>query len=197
MQGLWGESRVRWLGWAMLGLVCGLGIAVGRSYWLSNFNEVSVGPWQASSSLGSRDAGRLARAGLALNGILALNRHEALYYFAESDSGGRRLSGRCAYRIEGEDPDARWWSLTVYGPDRFLVRNPQHRYSADRNSVTRRDGRRFVVRLDRDLDWVDRDWIALPAGDFFVALRLYNPADDSVNAPQTARLPEIVRERCA
>ena len=85
----------------------------------------------------------------------------------------------------------------MYGPDRFLVRNPQHRYSADRNSVTRRDGRRFVVRLDRDLDWVDRDWIALPAGDFFVALRLYNPADDSVNAPQTARLPEIVRERCA
>ena len=43
----------------------------------------------------------------------------------------------------------------------------------------------------------ERNWIALPAGDFFVALRLYNPADDSVNAPQTARLPEIVRERCA
>ncbi|MDT0498644.1 DUF1254 domain-containing protein [Algiphilus sp. W345] len=32
--------------------------------------------------------GLLARAGLALNGILALNRHEALYYFAESGSGG-------------------------------------------------------------------------------------------------------------
>src|SRR6202008_3721538 len=91
--------------------------------------QVSNGAWQTNLATGSSAADPYLRTYIALTGVLALNKSETIYYEANRDSAGEPLDGKCSYRIDGKDPDARWWSITVYGKDHFLLPNPQKRYS--------------------------------------------------------------------
>ena len=38
---------------------------------------------------------------------------------------------------QGRDPEARWWSITAYTRDHFLIETPSHRYSVDKSSAVR------------------------------------------------------------
>ncbi len=169
--------------------------AVLRMAFMFDANDIAVGPWRASTRVGSAQADAFLRAAVALNGLLALNHEETIYFTATADDAGHALSGRCRYRVVGRDPDTRWWSLTVYGADRFLVPNPAHRYSATRNTVSRDSAGVYTIRLGGTAQ--PGDWIALPAGRFILTLRAYNPGPALAARPREAQLPAIVAERCA
>jgi hypothetical protein len=152
------------------------------------------GPWVTNLATGGTGADDYTRAGIALTGLLALSKEETIYYNATEDSSGDALDGRCTYRIEGRDPDARWWSLTVYGTDHFLVDTPTKRYSVSKTSVVRTADGGFVVRLSTVEE--SGNWIATSPDGFQVTLRLYNPGPAVANDPAAVPLPAIVKEGC-
>ena len=155
---------------------------------------IADGPWRTSLSIGSAGGDAATRARVALHGLLALSRAETIYYTAETDDAGRPLSGACSYRIAGRDPDTRWWSITAYGPDDYLIPNPARRYSVSKNSVARDAGGAFSA--DVSLQPHPANWIAVGSGAFTLTLRLYNPGASVAADPAHAALPKIERVSC-
>jgi hypothetical protein len=163
--------------------------------------DVKDGPWHTSLDIGSKAGGALLRARVALHGLFALGRKETVYYSATTDSDGTPLSGDCSYRINGRDPKARWWSMTAYGADDFLIPNRWHIYSISRSALVRKHDGRFVgwISPRRPKDDKDKDlpnWIPVSDAPFSLTLRLYNPDADVVAAPTRAGLPQIKRWSC-
>lgn len=156
---------------------------------------VSNGPWTTDLTSGGVDAGMYTRARVAIAGLLALNQSEAIYYIAKRDSAGDMLDGNCSYRIEGRDPDARWWSITAYANDNFLIDTPSHNYSVSKTSVVRSADGTFVVRLSTVAE--QQNWIATSPDGFDVMLRLYNPGTSVVQNPSATLLPSITKEVCS
>jgi hypothetical protein len=155
---------------------------------------ISDGAWNTSLATGSAESGPYQRASVALHGLLALNRSETIYYTARGDDDGNTLSGNCIYRIVGHDPDARWWSITAYGADDFLIPNRANRYSISKNSVNRRDDGSFVAMAAKGR--AGANWIPVGDGNFSLTLRLYNPGTSVLANPAGAALPSIRKASC-
>jgi hypothetical protein len=156
--------------------------------------NISSGPWRTSLYTGSSEGGPYLRAHIAVHGLLALSREETIYYTAASDSEDRTLDGSCTYQIEGRDPPTRWWSITAYGADDFLIPNAADRYSVSMNSVARRAEGSFAITLSQGQ--AEGNWIPVTAGPFNVTIRLYNPQAAVVADPAQVQLPAIKRESC-
>jgi hypothetical protein len=183
-----------WGGVAVLGVLLGLGSA---ALVLKNGlgGGVAVGPWQASLTAGSADADMYTRARIALFGLLALDRKETLYYTARTDSAGARLSGSCTYILKGSDLAARWWSVTAYGPDSFLIPNDAGIYSFAKTTVKREADNSYVVRIS--VDRQEGNWLPVKPGENFdMTARFYNPDASVYSAPAAAVLPSIEKESC-
>jgi hypothetical protein len=182
---------------AIVSVAAGIALGVGTT-WLAVRGGlpggVDDGPWQTSLAIGSANGDALTRASVALHGLFALNRSETIYYTARSDDTGAALTGACTYRVSGRDPATRWWSITAYGADDFLIPNPGKHYSVSKNSVTRDAGGTFAATVSAKQ--APADWIAVTDAPFSLTLRLYNP-DKSVAAdPAHAKLPAITKVSC-
>jgi hypothetical protein len=125
----------------------------------------------------------LGRAVIATAALGANTAPETVYPLAVDDVDGRRLSGRHRYTLRfprGELPPAdAFWSLTMYGADRYLVPNPIDRYAiGDRTKGLRRgrDGSLTIyVQRGRPSGAAVANWLPAPRGRFGLALRLYEP----------------------
>lgn len=183
----------------LIAIVAGVGIGLSSVYYVlvhgSGQQDVVInGPWRSNLAAGGVDADMYTRATVAVYGLLALNKSETIYYTAREDSAGEAFDPACSYRIEGRDPDARWWSFTAYGRDSYLIPNPQKRYSIGKTNVVRGTDGSFVIRLSRTPE--AGNWIATAADGFDVSLRLYNPGPGVIESPSTVALPRIVKETC-
>jgi hypothetical protein len=127
---------------------------------------------------------------VAAAGPLALNRSEAIYWSATEDSQGDPLMRGKSYRLTGEKPDARWWSITAYDEEGFLIPNLAGRYSVNSANVTYSREGRFEVRIGQPKQ--ERNWLPVDgSGSFYLTLRLYQPGPSLAGDPQHARLPQI------
>jgi hypothetical protein len=160
-------------------------------------DSVADGPWKTSLVAGSPQSDPYTRARVALHGLFALNRNETLYYTATEDADGAKLDGRCRYQIWGRDPNARWWSITAYGGDDYLIPNPKNLYSVSATSVIRKKDGSFVVNVGGGArPGADESWIPAGDGRFSLTLRLYNPGPDVALDPEHATLPELHQVWC-
>jgi hypothetical protein len=154
------------------------------------------GPWSTNLNTGSADAGLHHRARIATRGLWALDSSEVIYYFADTDSAGRPLSHAASYRIEGTDPDTRWWSIAVYNDDHFIP-NDENRYSFSQTTVRREPDGSWVISLSREPR--KPNW--LPSGEqpgyLVLTLRCYNPGPSLAADPGSVALPRIVRENAS
>jgi len=155
---------------------------------------VGDGPWSTSLDTGSSEGGFYLRARIAVHGLLALNREETIYYSALRDDDGADLVGNCSYRLQGRDPPTRWWSITAYGADDFLIPNDANLYSVSKNSVARNADGSFVVTLSKVK--ADGNWIPVATGRFNLTIRLYNPDHGVIDDPAHVALPTIIKEPC-
>lgn len=155
---------------------------------------VSDGPWKTNLLIGSSGGDMKTRAAVAVHGLLALNRSETIYYTAAADSDRNALDGRCTYLISGRDPPTRWWSITAYAADDYLIANPAHRYSVSKNSVAHNASGEFVATASPKP--VSHDWIALGGAPFSLTLRLYNPDAAVARDPAHVALPAIKKVSC-
>lgn len=176
-------------------LVLGLGSAhlvVARGL---SAGSVEVGPWRASLATGSPDADPYTRARVAVAGLLALAPSETIYFTATTDDTGEPLRAECDYALGGGEVPARWWSITAYGADHFLIPNAAGRYAIGQTTVARDAAGRWRARVSAEPS--DGDWI--PSGDagaFSLTLRLYNPDAAVARDPASAALPSLAREAC-
>jgi len=150
------------------------------------------------SARGKRAPLSAARARVAVAGLLALNRDEAAYFTASQDDAGDTLRAGCTYKIMGSDPPARWWSITLYGADNYLVANRQDRYSYGGDTVAREADGGFVIAVGPAE--TEGNWI--PSGGqtndtFSLTLRLYNPEERVARDPAGVLLPHIAKEACS
>ncbi|HEY7392343.1 MAG TPA: DUF1214 domain-containing protein [Bryobacteraceae bacterium] len=151
-----------------------------------------IGPWRVDLTPGSERAGMYTRAFIAWNSLFALRAPEAVYFTARHDSDGNRLECQATYSIEGQDPDARWWSLTVYQKN-HLIPNSLGRYSFSQTTVARNGEGRWRIHLSPQQQ--AENWLPTgePQGNCGLALRLYGPARDTLANLESIRLPQIHR----
>ncbi len=160
--------------------------------------EVSNGPWRTSFVTGSSDADLHTRARVAVGGLLALAPSETVYWNADTDADGQALDARCDYRVDGDELAARWWSITAYGADHFLIPNDAGRFSFSQTTLARAPGGPWAIVVSSEPN--AGNWLpsgrAGASGPFALTLRLYNPQPAVYEEPRAVALPRIVREAC-
>jgi hypothetical protein len=185
----------RWLSCGFIGVIAGFGFAVHGVRAGALGSGVAIGPWTTGTDFGSAEASAETRAVVALRGLLALPASEARYYTAATDDAGQPLSGHCSYRISGGPLPARWWSLTVYDGEGYLVKNDEQVYSLESAALGADEQVRWNVAVapDRQVG----HW--LPSGGIDhveLTLRTYLPADGGTGNLARNQLPAITREAC-
>ncbi len=153
------------------------------------------GPWRTSIDTGSASANPYERAAVALAGLYALTPAEAVYFTAFTDSAGETLRGECRYRLRGTPPPARWWSLTAYGADHYLVPNAAGIYARHAGNLPAEADGHFEIALAAKADAANGLPIP-PEGPFSLTLRLYNPGPAVLTQLATVSLPSITAEGC-
>lgn len=177
-------------------LVVAVVLALASVWWAllrapSSSQLVTVGPWQTSLVTGSVDADIYTRARIAIGGLFALNRAEAIYFGASQDDDHQPLRARCTYLVEGRPVAARWWSVTAYADDHFLIANAANRFSYNMGNLKLGPDGTFKVMASP----TEQSGHWLPTGDgsggFNLLFRLYNPAPEIAADLGTVRLPSI------
>ncbi|MFI5329847.1 MAG: DUF1254 domain-containing protein [Desulfobaccales bacterium] len=122
------------------------------------------------------------RATIALFGLGANLREDAVYPTAYLDQEGQQLTGKQRYVLHFDQaqlpPVKAFWSLTMYGQNTFLVANPLGRYGlGDRDPLKYNADGSLDLYLQNQSPGPEREanWLPAPAGDFNVTLRLYWP----------------------
>jgi hypothetical protein len=144
-----------------------------------------------------------SRALVALKYIGALGMAEAMYVIAERDADGELLAGDATYILRfapgcAPQTDA-FWSLTAYdAASCLLVENAAGRYSVGdrtRGLAFDADGSlRIALSQHEPSDPTLRcNWLPIPPGHFYIALRLYAARAAHVNG--VFRYPPVVRQR--
>ncbi|MBA3261838.1 MAG: DUF1214 domain-containing protein, partial [Thermoleophilaceae bacterium] len=133
--------------------------------------------------VGAYGTNYLGRAVIATAALGANTRPETVYPLAVADVTGRQLSGSHRYVVRfprGQLPPANaFWSLTMYGEDRYLVPNAIDRYAiGDRTKGLHRgrDGSlTLYIQHGRPSGAAGANWLPAPSGRFRLALRIYEP----------------------
>ena len=153
-------------------------------------------PGPGIGSFGADDAGR---ARVALGGLAALPRQEALYLTASVDAAGMPLGGGKAFiaHLPARLPVGGFWSLTMYQVEKdgrlFLVDNPLKRFSLGSNTKSlraERDGS-FDIFIQATKPSGERvvNWLPAPKGQFRLVFRAYLPRVELLDG--SVRLPPV------
>lgn len=169
--------------------------ATGRSF---GKGDVVNGVWSTAMNYGTATTDELTRAAVARRGLLALPKTETLYWAASTDSSGDLLDGSCTYVMTGQALDTRWWSVTFYDKQGYLVANPANIWSFSAASLTeveKAKGWTVVISPDRPKSG---HWLPSARGqNFELTLRMYNPGDDFRRDVTRATMPKLTKESCA
>ena len=163
---------------------------------------VRQGSFKTHLGVGRKDLLKIEKAAIARVGLGANSADETIYWNAFQDAFGDELRSTGSYMLKFEKPpDVQYdlkgfWSLTVYGYDKFLVPNKDKKYSLGSDHHFLKDeGGGFSIHLSREKPEVHADWLPLPEKDekFSVALRCYIPGERMKTNTKQAMLPVIER----
>jgi hypothetical protein len=192
-----GGGTVRLILGALLALIVAAAIGLG-STWLAltrgvAFGAIRLGSWQAQPKAGTADIDPYARAAVARSGELPMGLGDGVAFTAKDDDDGLPLDGRCDILIGGITPQARYFTLTLYGPDGRLVANTIDRHGFTSQEVVRKSDGSFDVTVSprvRAGNW-------LPTGGverYVLVLRFYDtPVGIATRAEREAPMPAIRR----
>jgi len=151
----------------------------------ANMRNHSHAPWKYSLRLGIYGDEWLQRSVTAMKGLGALRADEAVYVVADYDAGGAPLHGNQTYTLTfpaGQLPPAQqFWSVSLYGDDRFFTDNAIGRYAiGDRTPGLQYgdDGSLTLTISHQRPATGDSNWLPAPDGSFYLILRLYHPSSD-------------------
>jgi hypothetical protein len=125
---------------------------------------------------------------------------ETLYFGADFDSQGQRLSGDKAYSVtfaKGQTPPVNgFWSLTLYNEQHFFVPNELNRFSLgtkNKNLKYNPDGSlTFYVQAQSPGSSKEANWLPSAAGPISLYIRAYSPKAEVVKGKWVAPVIEQV-----
>jgi hypothetical protein len=138
-----------------------------------SFGALSLGAWTAYPRSGTVGIDPYARASIARTGELPVGSGDGIAFLATTDSAGRPLDGRCAVRISGITPPARYFTLTLYKPSGQLVANALDRYGFTSQELVRGSTGDFEIMAAPRVS--ARNW--LPTGGierYVLVMRFYD-----------------------
>ena len=117
----------------------------------------------------------------AVFGFLALGKREARYYLAATDGEGQPLNAQNEYIVSSMPPKAAYWSIAIYGADKYLIPNDKNRYSYNNKTVSYEKDGAYNINITKN----ENDPNHLPCGGegrFYLYMRTYLPenADETV-----------------
>ena len=154
------------------GFVFGTAIALAQTEWSDPHQR--FGNWTGDLLLGKSDESVVARAYRARHQLFALSTDQALYFYLRKDEHGRPLRGECSYVLTGIEPPGRWWSLTAYGTDGFLIREAEGRFSVAAKTNPKSPQPLSVIIGSRGAA-ATPDIVTAQKRPFYLILRVYAP----------------------
>lgn len=176
-------------------LVVGFGLSFAALDRGSLFGSKQIGPWVTWPNAGSSNPDPYSRAHLARTPQLVLNVAEGIVFTAKVDSEGAPLSGSCSYRLDGETPQAAFWTLAATDQAGSLITPAFAATSLISTRLAREDDGAAIVRVGSFL--APGNWLQIaPVGTFELSLTLYDAADFAGLGRQDTVMPTISRETC-
>ena len=178
----------------VLAITVGIGTAV---YRISDVEQSPAffhnGSWTGTNHLplGKDD---LLTTQVTLYGLFALPSEEAIYLFARQDDKGEKFNSANNYMVTGNvhQLHAKYWSITAYGKDLYLVPNEIDRYSFNNSNIKTDSAGNFSVLLSSTKH--SGNWLPLPESSRFnVVLRLYKGEKDFIGNLSNTPLPVVKR----
>lgn len=152
--------------------------------------------WRGSKVTGSVDADPWTRARVAVSGLLALNKSQAIYFSRNTDDSGARLREDCRYRVSGGALPARWWSITVYAADNYLPLNDDDALSFDQTEA-QPAGKVEWTGILSPKRTEGEPWASTnKAGDYDITLRLYQPTPPAQQDYGAIPMPKVTKLDC-
>ena len=149
--------------------------------------------------IGTYGTDYLSRALVAVFGLGANLREDAIYPSCGEDSEGNPLNGANRYVIRfeaGQTPPANaFWSLTMYDVEGFFIPNPVNRFAiGDRSNLKANPDGSVEIYIQKDNPGKDKEsnWLPAPEGAFNLLMRVYWPKDNMLNGSWTP--PAVVKQ---
>ncbi len=188
----------------LLGLVAaGFGIGMGSAWYMTQsiqpLDAIELGSWVASPNAGTPDADPYSRARLARTGELPLGSGEGLALVARTDSSGRGLQSDCIYRVLGQTPQARLWTLSVEAADGRALASGDNITAVGSDGLFRQgDGGLNVIVAPTPQAgiWLASNGAERSDSPIRLVARLYDTPARTVTALTNFVMPTISRERC-
>jgi hypothetical protein len=154
-----------------------------------------VGEWSAWPLGGSPDADPYSRAVLARTGQVPLAQGEGTAFFASADMTGAAIRGGCEYRITGQTPPARLWTLVLIDENGDLPASPTGRTYLRSDQLLRDETGQFQIALSTAAR--PGNWFPLPgSGAYTLVLRLYDTPASLLSDIKAGALPQIEPRGC-
>src|SRR5262249_4862386 len=138
--------------------------------------------WGFPVTVGKYGIAYLERAVVALFGLGALAKEDALYGGTYVDSENQTLKGSNRYVLHFDrnalPPVRAFLSVTVYAADGFFAENPIHRYAiGDRDQLQFNGNGSLDIYLQHEQPEKGKEanWLPIPEGEFNLSMRLYWP----------------------
>ncbi len=187
-------SRLTTASTIALGLIAGL-----LSGWWAitgGMGGESYSGWYGSRVTGSTDAGPWLRARVAISGLLALNRSQAVYFTRKTDDSGEPLREACRYRVTGGALPGKWWSVTVYAADNYLPLNDDNALSFDATEVASDALGQWSAILSPTRPQGEAWASTNKAGNFDITLRIYQPEKRAQDDFASIPMPKVTKLGC-
>ena len=156
---------------------------------------LTVRGWTAYPDAGSPQADPYSKARVAREADLPLGRAEGIPFTTSRDSGGEPLRRQCSYRIEGEVPPARFWTVHVLTEDASAAAPAGRGAALSSHALMREADSSFVVVASRHPS--PGNWLALDGeGAMRLVLTLYDTPVASNEDIAETELPQVLRISC-
>jgi len=127
--------------------------------------------------------------------------NETMYFGADFDGSGERLSGDKAYELTfeaGQTPPVKgFWSLTLYNQQHFFAPNELNRFSLGTKNKDLKenvDGSLTIyVQPDNPGSDKESNWLPAPEGEFSLYIRAYWPDEPIVDGAWTPPTIRVAR----
>lgn len=185
---------------ALIALVVAVGGGTLSAWYAVNrfdgFGALTIGQWTAHPEAGTPFSDPYAKARAAREGAFPIGSAEGLAFYAYNDDQGNTLDRRCSYKIEGNSPNSRFW--TLYAADRALIAvNPGNdRLTAVHSrQIFRQEDGRFTVSVSPKAQ--PGNWLATTGdGRMVLVMTLYDTPVGSNSGLVDMTFPAVSRTSC-
>ena len=158
-------------------------------------DAITIGSWQAWPNAGTSSVDPYSHARLSKTGEIPLGSGEGLALFADTDALRRPLNERCDYRIVGQTPPARLWTMVIEHADGSVADEGTGTHAIGSDGILRAPDGSFDVAVSgrpQPGNWLSSS----EAGRFRIVVRLYDTTVRTVTALTDLTMPRIERQRC-